>query len=368
VLSYLEPTLRHGRAGWDRDLLPSDELEVRGQLVRDLLGSLDASAAVIVADTYEPGAISWLNTYEPTTRWALLLMDRAEHSLLVAGLGGGRDHHHIRDVSAVRDVTFFRDPGTGVAATFAEWGISPGRVATVGFDTSLPLRDADAMQGALSARGWSVVAIDAEYAALRRAPRPRELAVLARAQRLLDAAAASARADIVGSGRPDDLGALALAVERRARAAGFHDVRAVGGDGRTGLVPLGATQIVSVPSGLLVAGEYLGVWAEVALTVAPSGKPPVRDAASLLTAALERCAPGARLEPGNGPWDDGATEGVLSRRRGRSLDEGVMGEALAPGDVVFVCAWRRDGDGSLVLTAATVLVGTDGSRALVQVA
>lgn len=359
--------MRHGRAGWNRSLLPIDELEVRRDQVLELLANHAADAIVLASNPNEPGPVSWLTTYESTTRWSLLLLDRAGHSILVAGLGGGRDHHHIRDVTAVRDVTFFREPGPGIVSQLAAWGLTGGRIATVGFDDLLPLSEADAIEGTLAASGWSSLALDEPYAALRRRPRQREQLLLVQAQRMLEAAVAASTAEWRAEPRAGGFGSFVVAIERRARAAGAHDVRALVGEGASGLVPWrGERWLTGRPSAYLVAAEYLGVWAEAGGNLPGVNSPDTSKARRLLEDALSGCVPGASLPPSLGSWADGVDAGVELRRHGRSIEEVGGGDKLIAGDVVFACAWVRGGDELFGMAVETVLVGTSGTRRLTE--
>ena len=361
LVRTLEPVLRHGRASWDRALIPDDEYDARLFNVKEMCQQLELDALLIASDPREPGAISYLNGYMPTTNSALLLIGPGDRRLLVAGLGGGRDHPHMRAVSAARDIVFFPDQGRGIAETLDNWGLYPGRIGLVGVDRSLPEPEADALENALRVAGWKLEPSDNVYAELRRVKRARELRVMRSGYLQLERCACHAGITLAETG---DIGRAIIGLEAEARATGFHDFRLLTSYDSEWLEPFTGHRPVSHrgPVAFYLAGEYLGYWSEFADTFLPGDGTCREELREELGKIANRLSPGTVLSDFGMPFE-GASKGVELRRIGASLDERVADPAIVEGEVVAAVAWMRNG-GSLHIAGEEFLIGKSEARRL----
>lgn len=353
----MEPVLRHGCSAWDQARVPPDEYDIRITQAEALLEDAGLSALLVFSDPTDPSSIGWVNGYAPTTKWAMLLVAPARQ-LLVAGLGGGRDHPHIRAVSAARDITYFASPGDGTVATLREWGLEQGRVGVVGLERCLPAASADHIEQALVGAGWQVQPVDEEYWALRQVKRPRELRLMAEARLALDAAVADAR---VALARGAELSEAVVAMDRQLRYRGFHDVRVLVSNGAGGMEPYaGGRRSGHGINALYVAGELHGYWAETSAMMSRGLLLDVPDPRGVIDRAVGELRSGADLDTVATELSATARDhDVELRRIGGALAECATGP-LVKGEVIAAVVGAHVGNDILLASEEVVVDDASG--------
>lgn len=362
-LATMTPVIRTGRAVFDGRRLPRDEFSARVRAVEDVSRQEQLDAVVVLANAASPGAVVHLTNYAPTAGVATVVLVPGHTPVLMAGRGGRREEQYQRDVTWVPDLRQRPFGAESVREVLREHGVERGRLGMVGLDDQVP---AAARQRFLTAmETFDLVPLDDELAALRRASTARERAVLGEADGLLATAVQQGVEAFVATGAPSR---AALAIEGSAYEAGCRDVRLLLGWRDGSLRPFEALD--DRREGLLccyVATEYLGYWAERALTFPWSALPPAADLRPLVDAAVARCKSGRRpadLMPA-GPDVRGAVLRVrgLGTELSELPDVGRGWTELRAGDTVSVVA-TGEADGRTVLHGRTVVVGPEGALAL----
>ena len=366
MIRTMEPVMKHGRNTWDRATLPPDEFEERRLVVERAAESMGAVAVVGFADSSHPGLVGYLSNYLTAGALATLICVPGVEPTLLAGLGGGRDHPFIKGMSLVQDVRWFPQLGAGIASVLAEHGIAGGRIAVAGLDECFNRARADAVLVALA--GYEVVTFDETLDGLRRCKREREMSVMRAGRTILGEAEAALLASLQSAGGVH--GALVVA-ERVAKLRGCRDFRALAlaQDGSLRPWPeggAGPTSWSSDPFAVYLAAEYLGYWADLAVSGPDHAASPSLcvQALGVVQDSLRAGSSGASLqvalEDRLGPTADHVTleaTGIgLTLAEAPLLSDDVSARARE-GDVVCIRVWVRDGQ---AVTAATrqVLVET----------
>lgn len=285
------PTIMIGPSRWDEDFLPRDEFEQRLEPLRAVMEARGLCAVIVYGDVRDHGALTYWSNFIPWIRWGLLVVPReGEPSLLVA--------MSPRDMPSMRQRTWLGNVGSDWQwhQTFEPWiealgTESPGSIGTINLGIASPPLQAR-IDATLDGR-FDLVALDTEAAAMRRAKRPRELAIMHETVEMLDTAV-EAYAEAATSGS-DVAGAL-LAAESAGRAAGAHDVRLLGSlDGGLTLAPMTGMIGEGVVAGLAYgAVKSRGYWAGGFFGAPPGRLAESCDAA--LDAALRAAGAGMPAE------------------------------------------------------------------------
>ncbi len=353
TLATMAPVICHGRTVWDRRALPTDEYEERREIVEKLVAKAGCAAAVGFDSGSSPGLAAYLTGHRSAGGLVTAVLVPGAPVVLLAGLGGGRDHPFIKATSFVDDVRWYPTPGEGVRAVLAEHDLS-GPVGTAGGEDCLP---ADALLGFAEAlAGVELRPLDGAVESLRRAKRPRELAVMRRAAALLDGGRRTVAAELA---RGASLHGGLVSGELALRLAGCRDVRllASAADGSLRPWPWGGELAAPEQATVVLAAEYLGYWGEVAF---------VSTGADTAPAALlgELCA---AIGPGVGQADlERAAAGLAGAVEvcgtGFELSESPVlaaGATVREGDVLAVRLWGDDG--GRTLATCRVVVNDSGA-------
>ena len=363
MLETLAPVLQHGRTVWDRSLLPADEYEGR-RLAIDEVATARSCAAVVAFDMpHAPGLAAYLTGYRPTAALATLVALRGEGVVLIAGLGGGRDHPFIRSTACVDDVRWYRTPAEGILAVLGEHAVSGGPVGLVGAGECLDARGYDRLVAALEPHG--LVSLDEEIHLVRRRKRERELVALRRGASVLsDARRAITGARLTGSSVHESL----TSGERTARYEGCRDLRVLVGDESGAMRPWPSSRpdrLEGSTGSVYLAAELLGYWSETSFSLSPAG-----DGLASLIDDLAR-----ETRDGTTGSDmrriarcPGGTRGLEATGIGLALKEspmltGDVSSVAHEGDVLAVRIVDRGGGGVAVATGCLV-VGADSSTVL----
>jgi Xaa-Pro aminopeptidase len=361
----MHAVLTRGRYAWDQKLLPLDEYVDRlGRLERACMPQ-GARAVVVVGSARETAGLTYLTNYMPPSAPAVLVAVPGAEPTLFAGLGGGRDHPFIRSICWVTDLRYHPRLGQGVAQILAERRVEGGVLCTAGARRAMAAGAYRAFVEDLAA--YELVPIDEELERLRRCKRPRELRVMRQAAGVLaEAKLAAVRAARSGK---SPFGAVAEA-DRVARLGGCHDFRALICHSDGSLRPYqGAPGSPAEadgrggPPGTLVAylaAEYLGYWADAAVTYPWTAVDRSIDPRATLEAVCEAIRPGAERDLANLASEHAGE--VRVNGIGLELDESPLAAPgleweIARGDVLSVHV--RGANGSRTAWVSREVVVTD---------
>jgi hypothetical protein len=351
------PSIMLGSYAWDEDRLPRDEFDLRLASLRDAMRDRSWSAIMIYGDAREHGDLAWFTNFIPRMRWAMAILPRDGQPLLLASMSS-------RDMPAMRAMTWIADVRSGWEwKHFEECSgkLSPGAVATIGFDRMTPLLFSK-LRATLGERHALQAADELAHAA-RRTLRPRETALIAVAADMAQTAADAMRA-AWAEGR--DLETTALAGERAARRLAAQDVRTlVSRDGGATMAPYEA-RLGERPDRLLayVAVKYMGYWGESFASARndPLDAQAQRRMDDLLAAAKPGATAADLGRPGEGPAFLGASLGHaigVSPNDGEDLTDGDCGLRA---DVVYAFRTSATNDkGRAAVASAMAVLGGDGA-------
>jgi Xaa-Pro aminopeptidase len=321
----MHPCIMIGSYGWEQDRVPRDEFQIRIDALHRVMHERDLAAVLIYGDAREHAALAWFSNFIPRLRWGLALLPRKGEPRLLTSMSP-------RDIPAMRQMTWMADvmSGWNWESAFDPWlarlGAAAGRIGTVGFDLMRPAL-LQSVERSLGNR-FSLQAVDEAVAAVRRR-RPRELALVREACKVVEAGAVAMRNAWRGG-----LGneASALEGERVARALAAQDVRTlVSFDGGRTLSPFrGTFEARAAPFLGYIAVKHMGYWAELFVSEAdPASEVAMRAQAGLaaLLQAIEQGEGAAALHEKATQALGGyalhpVLEGSVGRRIGLSPDEG----------------------------------------------
>jgi hypothetical protein len=287
----MQPVIGHGRTTWDRRLLPPDEFEERRLDVDAICARLGLRAIIGFDDAPAPGLAAYLTNYRGGL--ATVIAVPGMPTVLLAGLGGARDHAFIKTVCCIEDLRWYPALGRGVRTVLGEAGLRSGPVGLVGDSECLPARMHHDVLESLGPLG--VRHIDSDIAELRRRKSVRELAILDRCSAVLAEARSAAERALHDRG---SLHRSLVAAERAARAGGCRDVRILAA-ARTGSLSPWPSPVLQPDTwqdgwaAIYLAAEYLGYWGDLGFSVTGPGCPAPQDPQPLLEAARSALRPGA---------------------------------------------------------------------------
>lgn len=385
-MQTMQPVLLYGQYEWEQNWLPTDEFETRLRAVRRVMADKGWAGLIVHGDSQENGLLCYLTQFIPNQRWGLALIAADRPPRLIAPVGP-------RDLPAVRRLTWVQDirATSDIAGALDAWLQEIfGKPASGGGQGKIGFADLDRMRFDLAGRaldacrGYSLVE-DASpaVAAITRAKRPRELALLRLSYACLQLALDEVEA--VRSAGGGDRAAL-LAGERSARMAGAQDVRILcsAGDGTGSLRPIDSRSPGPSRTGRVEALTVYfalrrgGYWAEAMLTLTEAPSPAQCAARQALAAAAAsvRANTACRdlfrlLEAGGRPDAGQPLLGTGIRRAGGlSLDaepwmQAGSDEALVENGVyTMATGFREENAGHHVLLSTTVLATPAGHEIL----
>lgn len=325
----MQPVIGHGRTTWDRRMLPPDEFEERRLDVDAICARLGLRAIIGFDDASAPGLAAYLTNYRGGL--ATVVTVPGAPTVLLAGLGGARDHAFIKTVCCIEDLRWYPALGSGVRTVLGEAGLRVGPVGLVGAGECLPTHTHQDVLESLGTLG--VRHIDSDIAGLRRRKSVRELAILDRCAAVLEEARSAAVQAL------HDRGCLhqgLVAAERAARAGGCRDVRILAA-ARTGSLspwPSPVLQPDTWQDGwatIYLAAEYLGYWGDLGFSVTRPGGEVPEDPQPLLEAARSALRPGAK-----GPEVVAAAAAAADRETEVLVD--IAGAGLRPAEAPMLTA------------------------------
>ena len=360
-LLTMEPVVRVGRAAWDQGLLPRDEYTARLAAVQAVAGRVDLGALIIFGHATRSECLTYLTNFIPSARWGALVVVPGAEPALLAGLGGAREERYQRTVTWVRDLIHAPLSGATLRQALADRGAPAGRIGVVGLQQLLPADRVADIEAGLSQ--WQLVPVDAEMAALWRAPGPRARAAVAATEQILRLARQHAMHAFGNCGSPSR---AAAAADRVARMSGCRDVRILIGAGDGSLRPYEGVRADTGTPVLTcyLAAERLGYWAEIGFSYPLAGLADrVLDGHALLAVA-DQARPGARYGQLAAAFDGGD---LHVRGLGLSIaelpDQASGWDELRAGDVVSLLTVRRP-DAGIVLGGSVLVVTEHGGAPL----
>jgi len=308
----MHPSIMIGSYGWEQDLVPRDEFQLRLDALNRVMDAKGLAAMLIYGDAREHAALAWFANFIPRMRWAMALLPRKGEPRLLTSMSP-------RDVPAMRLMTWIPDvmSGWNWESAFDPWlakfgGEARAEIGSVGFELMRP----PLMQSLEKSLGnrFRLEAADQDVLALR-STRPRELSLVREACKLVQAGAVAMRNAWRGG-----LGneAAALEGERVARALAAQDVRTLTSfDGGRTLSPFrGDFEARAEPFLGYIAVKHMGYWAELFVSEADPASKPARSAEAALSTLLQSV-------------ENGASGGVLYRRAIDALAPAPLHPVLA---------------------------------------
>ena len=291
TMQTMHPAVLLGAYGWEQSRMPADEFELRMKAAHDLMDANDWRALFVYGDAVEHRALGFLTNFIPRLRWAIAMLPRDATPRILLSVGQ-------RDVPYMGAMTWIEDVHTGWTwdASFDPW-----------FDEFCTREDGTVKIGLLGKdlmRREFLTALenstagriefergDEIFAPLLSKKRPREMALISDAWRIVEAAADAMAQSWQGG---SDAMHSAIEAERRARGLAAHDVRVLfSTDGGRTLVPFyGITEGRGDPMVAYIAVKYLGLWAESFVTIGDGTQQAKARAGAALGAMIAAAKPG----------------------------------------------------------------------------
>lgn len=205
--------MRRGLMGRVEAELPVAALEARLARLRDAMAKSGLDAFVAYTNNVRPSAVTHLTGFTPYWNDALLLVGQSGAPQFATALSK-RVSEWIRTTDPVSEIVNTPKPGTAIGERLAR-DASARKIGVLEIDT-LPAGLADELAAAAPAAEW--VDATALFAGLRRTPDDAERGLLARADRIADAALREAE-----NVTAVDAATLAGLIERCARLAGAEE-------------------------------------------------------------------------------------------------------------------------------------------------
>jgi Xaa-Pro aminopeptidase len=291
TMQTMHPAVLLGAYGWEQSRMPADEFELRMKAAHELMDANDWRALFVYGDAAEHQALGFLTNFIPRLRWAMAMLPRDGAPRILLSVGQ-------RDVPYMGAMTWIDDVQTGWTwdASFDPWfddfctrEDGTPKIGLLGKD----LMRSDFLAALETSTSGRIVFErgDEIFASLLSQKRPREVALISDAWRILEAAADAMSASWKGG---SDAMHAAIEGERRARKLAAHDVRVLfSTDGGRTLVPFyGITEGRGDPMVAYIAVKYLGLWAESFVTIGDGAKPAKARAAAALNAMIGLAKPG----------------------------------------------------------------------------
>lgn len=342
--------MRRGLIAWSKSELPEAALAARVERVRAALSAAKFDALAVYTNNTRPGGVSWLTGFVPYWSEAMLVLQGAGKTRLVAALSK-RVTNWIKETSNI--ATVVSAPRIGVEA--GKLGLAAGgQVGVVDLDT-LPSGVTADMRGA----GATLLDATSLFADLRASADPAEIALAARAGAIAHAALGTA------SAAASDASALVAAVEASARNAGAEECYAAVApdlDRDWRLRRLEGSAALGTRFAIRASVAYKGTWVRATRTLSRNG-----DGRALMERAAERLGAAVAALPGAHGFD-GMASWLVEGCRGTQPLVPLMGAKLsdpeppAPRALVSVHAAIII-DGATVLAGAPVLMGGAGEAA-----
>ncbi len=369
-MATMHPVVLLGAYGLDHDRMPADEFQIRMGQANALMDDNGWRALFVYGDATEHRALAWLTNFIPRMRWAFAMLPRDGEPRLLISIGA-------RDMPAMRLMTWIAEvhPGWSWPETFDPWLAAflesqPHAAVAVGLlGRDLMRAPFVGMLNDSLAGTVSLAPADAAFEPVLHARRPREVAMIREACRLVDEAAAAMESAWRGGANAMK---AAIEAERCARAQAAHDVRVLfSTDGGATLVPFfGVVEGRPDPLLAYIAVKYAGYWADAFVTFADRPSDALAGAQAALDKLLGAVRPGsragalaaaARIE---GRPAHPVLGGCLGHRIGLSLAEPPdlkpEGEAvLEPGGIYTLRVGTADPERGCALLSAMVCIGED---------
>lgn len=291
TMQTMHPAVLLGAYGWEQSRMPADEFELRMKAAHELMDTNHWRALFVYGDAVEHQALGFLTNFIPRLRWAIAMLPRDGAPRILLSVGQ-------RDVPYMGAMTWIDDVHTGWTweASFDPWfdefcAREDGtvKIGLLGKDEMRSDFLAN-LENSTSGRG-AFERGDEIFAPLLSKKRPREVALITDAWRILETAA-----DAMSASWQDGADAMhaAIEAERRARGMAAHDVRVLfSTDGGRTLVPFyGITEGRGDPMVAYIAVKYLGLWAESFVTIGDGAKTAKARASAALDAMIAAAEPG----------------------------------------------------------------------------
>lgn len=289
-MQTMHPVIVFGSYLLDGENIPPDEYEVRMMAAQAMIESNGWAGLVVYGDPVESAFLTYVTNYVPRNRLTLALVPAEGPPRMLIG-ASPRDIKRETAMACVEDARMIGKLNVSLDAWIDDAGIRHGAIGVVG-SAEMPIRTYDAIAGACTARGLSVVDADAAAQALLHRKRPREMVVVRRAAAVLGAAV-DAMSDAWKSGATAT--DCSLAAENAAYANEALDARTLFSlDNGRSLRPF-ARPLPDRPDRLAayVAVRYQAYWAEGFVTLSKRKTAVQKAAAGALESMIAASRPGA---------------------------------------------------------------------------
>jgi Xaa-Pro aminopeptidase len=284
----MDPDLTRAYSTWDRGLLPLDEFGERVGAVQREMARAGLGALVVFGSVYDYGDSCYLTGIPGGSALAAgsLVLGLTGEPVIVSG-GSGLELPFQKTLTWVQD---FRVSGGGPVGPLLRSVIDEKKspdapLGTVGLRRALVASAQRATVEALAT--YNTRSFEAELWALREVKRPREVLVMAEAQRIA-ATGVTAAQEAFASGASN--AEAAVAAEGAARAASARETRILANIGGDELRPYeGRVTERRSPLVVYCAAEYQGYWGEATRSSQDDG-----SAARVVEVMRAAAKPGAR--------------------------------------------------------------------------
>jgi Xaa-Pro aminopeptidase len=291
TMQTMHPAVLLGAYGWEQSRMPPDEFELRMKAAHELMDANGWRALFVYGDAMEHQALGFLTNFIPRLRWAIAMLPRDGEPRILLSVTQ-------RDVPYMGMMTWIDDVHTGWTweLSFDPWlddfCTREDRTPKIGLlGKDLMRSDFLANLGKSTSGRITFERGDEIFAPLLSTKRPREVALITDAWRILEASADAMAQSWQGGA---DAMHAAIEAERRARRLAAHDVRVLfSTDGGRTLMPFyGITEGRGDPMVAYIAAKYLGLWAESFVTIGDGAKPAKVRATAALDAMIRSAKPG----------------------------------------------------------------------------
>jgi len=368
----MNPVHLHGRSVWDQSYFPRDECEERVRIVRAEMARRGLRALLVFGHYTDYQDLCYLTQFFPAANWSLAFVPLEGDIILLPKLKGGRDLPAARARTWVQDVRNYRTLSEAIHEMLGE-GVADGKIGLAGIEHSLPANLHDEVLACLAS--VSYVSVEKMLAEIRRSLRPREISALRRAAHIVKmAAGVLERAHAEGASNTEAV----VAADGEARRLGAVDFRALAVLDESGaLAPVeGLSTLRSEPFVAYLAANFLGYWADLAVTVGATAAS-LRDAESALRAMVRTAHAGIEANELAQAAADSLGQSRFNEARRYGLGNGIglslhsapdvtLGndEVLADNAVLSLRVRLADSTLSGVFISDLVLVGTSSSESL----
>lgn len=252
--------LKRGCSTWDPNEVPQAEFQIRLDAVRAAMAERHLDALVIYGDNYSFADLCYLTNYFPKVRGGVAVVPRDGAVSLLLNIGS-RDVPFAKTLTWVEDVRASNDLGADSARWLKDKGLEGARIGLADSGGGFPLPQLEEMRNSLPQVSWEDCA--SMLQPQRLVKRPRELAAMREAGRVLKEICEGARA-LIRSGRKEY--EIVADIDRLARDKGVEDIRILAGEKRLNPPSFKRTAEVGSHWAVYLAVQHERYWAEAGRT------------------------------------------------------------------------------------------------------